>query len=216
MLAFIKKMKLLSKRISQISKSALQYSLLIGGLILTPVQAKVVSSDRFLIKILDRTISLQDIQFQFRNIQALNCIYDDAYIVQYFNKGFINELDQFLKKMPESDEDVRKYLHNNEPVLKKMRHFFKMLRYSEDQKTDVSKSLAALIRESAKENRCNTEVLYKDTLKTNFIALMELELYLRSRYSGQLKNNQRFDTVRPSIELFVESLDKQFGHEYYW
>jgi sulfur relay (sulfurtransferase) DsrC/TusE family protein len=209
-------MKLLSKKISQISKSALQYSLLIGGLILSPVQAKVVSSDRFLIKILDRTVSLQDIQFQFRNIQALNCIYDDAYIVQYFNKGIIHELDQFLKDFPENDEDVKKYLHRQESILKKTRQIFKMLRYSEDQKSDVSKDLANLIRESAKENKCNSEVLYKDTLKSNFISLMELELYLRARYSGQLKNNQRFDTVRPSIELFVESLDKQFGHEYYW
>jgi hypothetical protein len=180
------------------------------------VSANVISSDRFLIKIIDRTVSVQDIQFQLRNTKALNCIYDDSYVIQYFEKGFIQELNNFLENMPKTDTEIRPYLHNHEAILKKTRLFFKMLRYSEDQKAEVSPSLAKLIRESAKENRCNTEVLYKDTLKTNFIALMEMELYLRSRYSGQLKNGQSFNTVRPSIELFVESLDKQFGHEYYW
>lgn len=176
----------------------------------------MVSSDRYLIKILDRTISFQDFQFQLRNVKALNCIFDDSLVIQYFEKGFIQELDVFVKNFPTTDDEVRRYLHNNEPVLKKTRNFFKLLRYSEDQKSDVNPNLTKIIRESAKENKCNLEVLYKDTLKTNFIALVELELYLRARYGGQLKNNARFETIRSSIELFVESLDKQFNHEYYW
>jgi hypothetical protein len=176
----------------------------------------VVSSDRFLIKILDRTVSLLDIQFQLRNLEALDCIYDDSFVVQFFERGFIQELNDFVKKMPTEDEEVRRYLHGKEPVLKKTRHFFKMLRYAEDQKTDVTPNLTKLIRESTKVNKCDTDVLYKDTLKTNFISLMEMELYLRARYGGQYKTSQRFEAVRSSIELFVESLDKQFTHEYYW
>jgi hypothetical protein len=208
-------MKSLNKRISEISKSVLLYSLLICGSNVG-LCANVVSADRFLIKIIDRTISLQDIQFQLRNLKALNCIYDDAYVIQYFDKSFLQQLEQFLNKFPTNEAEVRPYLHSHEPTLKKTRHFFKILRYSEDQKADVTPNLTKVIRESAKENKCNAEVLYKDTLKTNFIALMEMELYLRARYGGQLKNNEKFDSVRPSIELFVDSLDKQFGHEYYW
>lgn len=204
-------MKLLSKRISQISKLALLFNLLIGSL-----YAEVVTSDRFLIKIIDRTVSLQDIQYQQRNLEALNCIYGDSFVVQYFEKGFIGDLKKFVENFPQNDEEARKYMHGKEAVLKKTRYFFKMLRYSEDQKTEISPALTKLIRESTFENKCNTDVLYKDTLKTNFIALMEMELYLRARYGGQFKNNQRFDAVKSSIELFVESLDKQFNHEYYW
>jgi sulfur relay (sulfurtransferase) DsrC/TusE family protein len=204
-------MKSLSKKISPILKFLLLFNLLIGGL-----HAEVVSSDRFLIKILDRTVSLQDIKYQFRNLKALHCIYDDSFVIRFFEKNFLKELDKFLQDFPEGDEEVRRYLHRHESILKKIRYFFKMLRYSEDQKTDVSPKLTQLIRESAKENKCNSEVLYKDTLKTNFIALMEMELYLRSRYGGQLKGSSQFDAVRQSIELFIESLDKQFQHEYYW
>jgi hypothetical protein len=204
-------MKLLSKRISQILKLALLYNVLIGGL-----YANVVSSDRFLIKILDNTVSLQDIAFQLRNLKALNCVYEDSLVVKYFEKSFIKELDLFVTKFPEEEQDIRRYLHKNAPVLKKTHLFFKMLRYSEDQKSEVSAHLTKLIRESTKENKCNSEVLYKNTLKTNFIGLIETELYLRARYGGQLKQTQGFDAIRPSIELFVESLDKQFTHEYFW
>lgn len=125
-------------------------------------------------------------------------------------------MEKFLKDFPKSDEQVRPYLHSHEALLRDMRFFFKMLRYAEDQKHDISKNLESLVREATRENKCNTGVLYKDTLKTNFKSLLEMELYLRSRYSGQIKSTNKFESVRPSIELFVESLDKQFGHEYYW
>lgn len=204
-------MKLLNRKISQISKLVLLFSLLIGG-----AKAEIVSSDRFILKILDRTISLQDIQFQHRNLKALHCVYDDAYIVLFFKKSFISDLGDFLIKFPKKDEEVRIYLHAKEELLKKIRHFFKLLHYSEDQKTVVSPQLAKLIRESAKENKCNGDILYKDSLKTNFISLMEMELYFRMRYAGQVKTVKEFEAIRSSIELFVESLDKQFSHEYYW
>ncbi len=191
-------------------KFLLLFNLLIGG-----AAADVVSSDRFLLKILDRTISLSDIQFQARNLKAPYCIYDDAFVVKFFEKSFLTELDTFLKDFPKSDDEIRRYLHGHEAVLKKTRHFFKMLRYSEDQKSDVSPKLTQLIRESTKENRCNSNVLYKNTLKSSFISLMEMELYLRARYGTQMKS-QNFEAIKPSIELFVESLDKQFAHEYYW
>lgn len=207
-------MKSLNKRTSLILKYLLLFNLLIGGLHFG--YAEVISSDRFLIKILDRTVSLQDIEYQLRNLKALKCVYEDAFVVRFFEKNFIKQLDKFVKEFPEKDAEVRRYLHRHEPILKNIRHLFKMLRYSEDQKTVVSPSLTKLIRESAKENNCDGDVLYKDTLKTNFISLMETELYLRSRYGGQLKNNSQFDSIRQSIDLFVESLDKQFAHEYYW
>ena len=176
-----------------------------------------VSSDRFLLKIVDRAISFQDIAFQLRNIKALDCIYDDALVVSYFDKRFIKELELFVKNFPGKDEEVVKYLHSHEDLMKKIRYFFKMLRYSEDQNKKVSTDLTRLIREGAKENNCQATVLHKDSLKTNFKSLIEMEIYLRSRYEGQLRSHKRnFDFIRPSIDLFVDSLDKQFLHEYYW
>jgi hypothetical protein len=213
----IKRMKSLSKKISVISKSVLLFSILaISAGAETVKSPAPVSSDRFLMKILDRTVSVQDIGFQMRNLAALHCIYDDAFVVMYFEKSFIPELKKFLSEIPDDPKELRPFLHAREGTLKKIRTFFKMLRYSEDQKGTVSPELQKLIRESTKENKCGTAVLYKDTLKTNFIALLHLELYLRTRYGNQLKTSRSFDEVRSSVDLFVESLDKQFPHEYYW
>ncbi len=167
-------------------------------------------------KILDRTISVQDMNYQLRNLKALHCIYDDAFVVKYFDKSFLPEMKYFLEKLPDDSKKVRIFLHTQETILKKIRTFFKMLRYAEDQKGNVSPELAKLIREGTKENKCGTSVLYKDTLKTNFLALMQMELYLRTRYGNQLKTTRSFDEIRTSVDLFVESLDKQFPHEYYW
>lgn len=168
-------------------------------------------------RVLDRAISYHDISYQLRNLKALNCIYDDAIVVSYFERAFIKDLDKFIQEFPEKAHEVGPYLHRHESLLKKIRHFFKMLRYSEDQNKKVSLELSRLIREGTKANNCQLSILHKDTLKTNFKALIEMELYLRSRYEGQLKSNRRnFSVVRPSIDLFVDSLDKQFQHEYYW
>jgi hypothetical protein len=122
---------------------------LIGGL----QASELVSSDRFLFKILDRAITLQDISYQARNLKALNCIYSDALVVSYFEKSFMTELDHFLSKFPNADEEVIKYLHENAEILKKIRYFFKMLRYSEDQnkKTEL-KMIVIIIYASQKVN----------------------------------------------------------------
>jgi hypothetical protein len=202
---------LLNKKISPILKLALLFSLWSGG-----VGSTVISSDRFLIKILDKTISFQDINFQLRNLKALRCIYEDSFVIQYFKNDFVGQLDNFISNMPKEDEEVKKYLLSRKETLKSIRYFFKMLTYAEDQKIQVSSKVKNLIRESAKENQCQAGVLYKDTLKTNFISLMEMEIYLRTRYGSQVKNKESFEAIRSSIEIFIESLDKQFSHEYFW
>lgn len=206
-------MKLLSKRTLETLKLVVLFNFLIAG----AWGQTLVSADRYLIKIIDRTISSQDINFQLRNLKALDCVYDDALIVLYFGKPFIKELETFTANLPKTDEEVRVYMHKHEPLLLKIRIFFKMLRYSEDQKEKVSVNLAQLIREGTKQNKCNSAVLYKDSLKTNFKNLLEMEIYLRTRYGNQMKsNNAGFDSIRSSVDLFADSLDKQFGHEYYW
>ncbi len=217
-------MKLLSKRTSRISKFLLLFNLVSSFTWAQTSAPKqdvarpiVLSSDRYLMKILDRTVSLQDLGYQVRNLKALQCIYQgDAYVSQHFHNSVIKELETFMKGFPARNDEVRKYLHAHEDSLKAIRTIFKMVRYSEDQKTQISPQLLKLLREGTKENKCEGEVLYKDTLKTNFITLVQLELYLRSRYGGQMKNAKSFESLRPSIDLFVESLDKQFSHEYYW
>lgn len=147
---------------------------------------------------------------------GLDCVNNQSLIVRYFEKGFAGEIASFLKNFPEDNKDVSPYMHNHQEVLKKLRIFFKLLRYAEDQQTAVSTDVKSLIRETAREYKCSNEILYKNDLKTNFKQLLRLELYLRGRYGTQLEDKRSFESIKQSMELFMESLDKQFAHEYFW
>lgn len=147
----------------------------------------------------------------------MNCIFEDSVVILYFQKSFISDLEVFLKDFPQENEKVIEYLHKHEDVLKQSRIFFKMLRYSEDQSKVIGTKLIEVIQETTKSNQCGTGILFKETLKTNFKTLLELELFLRARFESQLKSeNKRIDIIRSSIDLFVDSIDKQFIHEYFW
>lgn len=205
-------MKSLNRRISEILKSVLLFSLFLGG-----AQAQsLVTSDRFIIRILDSTISLYDFQFQLRNLKGLDCVYDDSYVIAYFHKAFVKDFDKFVGQFPKTDPEVRKYLHQNEVLLQKIRLLFKVLRYTQDQKTQVTEKLIKVVQETVVENKCDARILQKEGLKDNFFNLLQSELYFRARYGSQLKGTKNFESIRPSIDLFIESLDKQFSHEYYW
>jgi hypothetical protein len=178
---------------------------------------ELISSDQFVLRVLDRSISKQDIFYLIRDLKALDCVYEDSIVIAYFEKNLITKLERFIQDFPIKHGESQSYLHEKEDLLKQIRLFFKMLRFSQDQNTKVSPKLSHLIKESAKVNKCRLDFLYKDNLRTNFKILFEMELYLRSRYEGQIKNSRRnFNMIRPSINLFLESLDKQFQHEYFW
>jgi hypothetical protein len=213
MLVSIKKMKWLSKKILLTSKFLLLFNLTVG----VASALELVSSDRFLLKIVDRAVSVQDIQFQIRNLKALNCLYPDALLVAYFEKKFITEIEQIILSPSAKNSELNEKLQGKLELIKKLRIFLKLMRYAEDQNQILSTDLVKLIREGSLANRCQTDVLYGDDLKTNFKTLIQAELFLRARYKGQAKGKVRnIDVIRPSIDLFLDSLDKQFSHEYFW
>lgn len=203
-------MKLLNKTILGTSKF-----LLLFNLIFIPVGGHSKISDRFLFKIVDKTISLQDLQFELRNLQALKCAYPSSILKKYFGPQFIKNWQKFLRKMPSESKEISLYLYEQETFLKELRLYFKLLRYSADQRAEITASLNELMIESMKENKCSQDIFYKDGLKTSFYLVLKSEMYLKSRYGNQLTDTRSAGSVKSSIDLFMESLDKQFYHEYY-
>jgi len=206
-------MKLLKIKILEILKLVLLFSLL------TPkIKAdQLISSDRFVFKVMDDIYSFHDLSYQSRNLSALKCIYSDAFVVKYFGEDFLLKFKKFIQEFPKENLEVIKYLHLNEDILKQIRFFFKGMKYAEDQKLVVNQDVKNLIVTSTKVNKCDLKILKDDGLKANFTSLLRLELYLRSRYAPQMDSKKiDFQTVRSSIDLFIESLDKQFSHEYFW
>lgn len=203
-------MKLLSKTILEISKYLLLFSF-----IFLPIRGHTQTSDRFLLKIVDKTVSLRDLHFYLRNLKALDCAYADSILHDYFGKKFINNWQSFLKLMPSERQLISRYLFDQEAFLKELRLYLKLLRYSRDQRGEVTGQLNELMIESMKANKCSSDIFYKNRLKTTFYDVLKAELYLKTRYGNQLSDSRNASTVKSSIDLFMESLDKQFYHEYY-
>jgi hypothetical protein len=205
-------MKLLKIRILGILKLVLLFNFQV-------IQASpiIVSSDRLILKIGDQVYSLSDMKYQVRNLKALHCIYDGGVIVRYFGKEFIRQLDEFVNDYPESPQNRESYFKNKEPLLKQVRLLFKGIKYAEDQKLMLTETVEGLIRESASLNKCDSSVLKENSLKANFISLLRLELYLRSRYSStNMKSKaENYKILNESMNLFIESIDKQLPHEFF-
>lgn len=203
-------MKLLNITILEISKFLLLFNLFI-----LPVRGYSQASDRFLFKVVDKTISVRDLHFYLRNFQALDCAYPGSITFDYFGKDFIKNWQSFLKGLPQQSKEISRYLYDQEEFLKKLRLFFKLVRYSGDQRAEITPELNALMIEAMKVNKCSQDIFYKDRLKTSFYNVLKVELYLKSRYGSQLNDSQNASSVKSSIDLFMESLDKQFHHEFY-
>lgn len=203
-------MKLLNVTILEISKF-----LLLFNFVCLPIRGFSQTSDRFLFKVVDKTVSVRDLHFYLRNFKALDCSYPDSITYNYFGKNFIKDWQNFLTKLPEGTREISKYLYEKEEFLKKLRLFFKLIRYSSDQRAEITPELNALMIEAMKVNKCSQDIFYKDRLKTTFYQVLKVELYLKSRYGSQLSDSRNASSVKSSIDLFMESLDKQFHHEFY-
>src|SRR5690606_33116645 len=121
MLAFIKRMKLLNKTISEISKYLLLFSI-----VFLPIRGFTQTSDRFLLKIVDKIISVKDLHFGLRNLEALDCAYSGSIIHNYFQKSFVREWKDFLKDLPTESKEISRYLYQKEAFLKKLRLYLKL------------------------------------------------------------------------------------------
>jgi hypothetical protein len=205
-------MKLLKIKTLVILKLALLFSVSNYALSET-----ILVSDRLVLKIVDQVYSLQDFKYQSRNLSTLKCVFSDSVIVSYFTPDFIAEFRDFVGNYPKTYSELEKYYDKKDKLLKKIRYFFKGIKYSEDQKLVVSDEVETLVRESTKINKCDSEILKTNGLKSNFVSLLRLELYLRSRYlAGDLSSKKKdFGLLKSSIDLFIDSLDKQFSHEYF-
>jgi len=197
-------MKLINKKILVISKLVLLFNYALAG------EGNFISEDRLLFKISDKVISQEDIGYFDRNIKTLKCLYPDSLTYRYFGEEFVETLSRFQNT--DFPSEVKKDLI----FKKKLVSLFKLLKYSDSQRLGLSKDLVSLVKESIRVNRCKTDVLFKGELRANFKSLLSLELYLKSRYATSLKGQDSQGDLRQSMDILIESIDKQYQHEFYF
>lgn len=180
----------------------------------------ILSQDRYFFKIINTVISQKDLSYLERNLKVLKCVFETPVLTDLFSSELVKNLSHFLTQLPSShkidDQKVRDKLKSHEKMMKKLRMLFKLLLYVKNQSILIRPQMIQLVRSTIKENKCSEDVFYKKSLKTNFLELLKLEIYLKSRYGTQMKKNDEIDVTKASLSTFVESLDKQYSHEYFW
>lgn len=148
---------------------------------------------------------MKDLKGLAPNLKEIECHLGNSLILSL-------QKDSFLKRLQENLQfEVRP---NSKQVLffNELRKLLKLTYYAKSQEVHISDKLKDLIQ----KNRTNCSATPGDKLKQIFYDLLQLELFLKSRYPNFDHKGRVQNSVRSSYELLRDSVDGQITHEYFW
>lgn len=170
--------------------------------------------DRFLFRVADQVISLQDLRLADDDFVALKCHLPDSLVLEFLGSSFQKRLHENVLVLEKLDGQ----LGENRPLvifLASIRQIWKLLNYVDTQEVTITSELEKSLLAPSK---CPSIASSDKKLKASFKRWLRVEIYLRSRYAQNgidqkvEKKEKRFQ----SINLFIDSLDKQIAHEDFW
>lgn len=170
--------------------------------------------DRFLFRVADQVVSLQDLKLTDEDFSALQCHLDDSLILEYLGSGFRKKLHENVLLL----EKLEGPLGAHRPLvifLASMRQVWKLLNYVDAQEVAITPELEKSILAPSK---CPSVTGTDKKMIASFKRWLRVEIYLRSRYAqnGMDQRPERKEKRFQSINLFIDSLDKQIVHEDFW
>ena len=171
-------------------------------------------SDRFLFRVVDQVVGLQDLRLTDADLSALQCHFSDSLLIEYVGPGFISQLHEVIPQL----ETLKTPLREKLPLvifLSSVRQGWKLLSYIDGQEVQITSELEKGLLKPSKCPRVQGE---RQKLRASFRRWLRVEIYLRSRYAqGGISNDKgKIEKRFQSINLFVDSLDKQLVHEDFW
>lgn len=193
---------------------ALRFNYLILAFLLSVSARAADQRDRFIFRVADQVVSLQDLKSTDQDWSALRCHLPDSLIIEYVGEAFRKKLQENIGVL----EKLDKPLGANAPLtifLGSMRSFWKLLTYIDNQEVGL---LPELEKTFLRSSHCPSVEGEPKKLRASFRRWLRVEIYLRSRYGqGDIsKDGERIQKRHQSISLFVDSLDKQVTHEDFW
>jgi hypothetical protein len=170
--------------------------------------------DRYLFRVADQVIGVEDMGQAHVDLTTLECHFSDALLIEYLGEGFLAKLEKEVAALSK----LTTPLGEQTPLvifLSAVRQKWKLMVYVDSQEVDVA---ADLEKGLLKSKGCAGIAGSDGKIRGSFRKWLRVEIYLRSRY-GQGKtasDTSRRDKRLQSINLFVDSLDKQVTHEDFW
>ena len=174
---------------------------------------KVLVKDKLVFKVVNEIFSLSDLVEYKRQFDLFKCFYgQEALIIQAFSNDF--KFDPGLYS-PEKFTRVEKQKY--QAVLP----FFKLLVYSKTYQLPLSNELVETLKNgSGQRSDCVGSIFNtKNELQSTFKDLLQLEIFLRSRFLTAEKKEQLNKDLSKAVENvrdLSKSVNKQLSQIIYW
>lgn len=197
------------KNASGTLRSALRYSLFF---LFSFTATAAPRGDRFLFRVADQVVAGDDLAQAGEDLTALDCRFPDSLLADYLGKGLAPKLREEAVALAKLEGPLK--AHPPRTIfLGTLRRYWKLLTYVEGQEVEIA---PALEKELANVPGCPSIIDGDNKVRASFRRWLRTEIYLRSRYARAGVAGTNPEKRRESIELFVDSLDKQLGHEDFW
>lgn len=170
--------------------------------------------DRFLFRVVDQVVGLQDLTLADSDLTALRCHFSDSLVLEYVGEGFLPRLHESISLI----EQLKTPLRQDSRLvifLSSVRQIWKLLTYVDGQEVQIGQDLEKGLLAPSK---CPSVEGEGKKFRASFRRWLRVEVYLRSRYAqgGVTQEKGRREKRFQSIALLIDSLDKQLAHEDFW
>lgn len=197
-------------------KSALPFNALWVVLILVAslATANAAIRDRYLFRVGDTVIGVNDLAQTDADLAALHCRFPDALLEAWTSDSFRGKFKKVIEKLG-TDRSPLAEDQNSIIFLSSVRQLWKLLIYVDGQAVNMSPELQKSV---LNVSGCPAITHARGKMRDSFQRWLRLEVYLRSRYApgGIVKGQEWREKRLQSIAQFVESIDKQLPHENFW
>jgi len=197
-------------------KSVLPFNALWIVFLLLSVSRPAASAvkDRYLFRVGDTVVGVNDLEQAHQDLTALQCRFSDALLETWSNDGFRAKLKKVNEKLATSTSLLSED-QNSIIFISSLRHLWKLLIYVDGQEVTIGGDLQ---KSMINVPGCPKITLSGGKVRDSFQRWLRVEIYLRSRYApGGLVSTKDWREKRlQSINQFVDSIDKQLSHENFW
>jgi hypothetical protein len=162
----------------------------------------------------EQVVGVEDLAQAHVDLTALQCHFPDALLVEYLGEGFLAK----LAKEAGTLASLSTPLGEQTPLVifvSAVRQKWKLMVYVDSQEVDITADLESGL---LKSKSCAKLATSDGKMRGSFRRWLRVEIYLRSRYGQGITaaDSSRKERRLQSINLFVDSLDKQVSHEDFW
>lgn len=175
---------------------------------------KINIRDKFVFKLSGEVFTVKEVRDYYESAYNLNCIFNGSLLYRVFFKDKIKRETDFFTINKNYSQVQKEFFSELLP-------FGKSLVYIRSYTIKIKPSIIKYFQLKAKKNNCNTSVFKKDqTLSRKFREILELEIFLRTRFlpteiEGQISSDDLNKAVLSARNL-LKSINEQLDQEIYW